>query len=234
MAAVRGHADPEALNELRARFRRSVPLHLRSYVAAWLASELAPGPREAEGRGGKAEKAAPEARKGREPGQPKRQERAKAPAEGPVAAPDAPRKPQEKPPARKSLPPESATVLFISAGRMRRFYPKDAIALLEDVAGIDRDSIGDIRVMDGYSFVQVLSSVAEACIEALNGYEYRGRPLTVNVARKKGDAPSGREGEDAGRGAAPETDERQVGIDAIAVGTDAPAAEAGESSDNAD
>lgn len=60
---------------------------------------------------------------------------------------------------------------------------------VEDVAVItDRDT-GRPR---GFGFVTMPDADARAAIEAMNGYELDGRPLTVNEARAKTDrAPRG-------------------------------------------
>jgi len=52
-------------------------------------------------------------------------------------------------------------------------------------AQIEREHIGEIRVLDNYSFVQVLTDDAEAVISALNESEYRGRKLAVSYSRKR-------------------------------------------------
>jgi RNA recognition motif-containing protein len=43
----------------------------------------------------------------------------------------------------------------------------------------------------GFGFVEVPADKAEAVIEALNGAEWGGRPLTVNEARPREDRPAG-------------------------------------------
>ena len=56
------------------------------------------------------------------------------------------------------------------------------------MAGLDRDRIGDIRVVANYSFVQLFTEDADKAINALNGYDYRGRKLSVSYSRQKDDA----------------------------------------------
>lgn len=77
------------------------------------------------------------------------------------------------------------TSIFVSIGRNRRVHAKDLLALFTSGDGIVRDDIGQIKVLDNYSFVEVETSKADQAIEALNGTEFRGRKLTVNFARKK-------------------------------------------------
>ena len=90
------------------------------------------------------------------------------------------------------IDPALASTIFISIGRNRRVFPRDLVGLLISVAGLERDRIGDIRVLANYSFVQLFSEDAEKTIAALNGYDYRGRKLAVSYSRQK-DAEDGDE-----------------------------------------
>lgn len=75
--------------------------------------------------------------------------------------------------------------LFVSIGKNRRVYPKDFVTLITDLEGVSGDQIGQIKILDSYSFVDVDSSIADRVIETYNGHEYRGRKLTVNYARNR-------------------------------------------------
>lgn len=88
---------------------------------------------------------------------------------------------------RVIINPEDATSIFVSIGRNRRVYPRDLVGLLIGVAGLDRERIGDIKVLANYSFVQLYTADTEQAIEKLNGYEYRGRKLTVSFSKQKSD-----------------------------------------------
>jgi len=111
-----------------------------------------------------------------------REERASRQAE-----PRESREPREPREPRVVFPDDVATTLFFSIGRNRRVYPRDLAALIAQSAGIDRDHIGDVRVLDNYSFVQVLNEDADAVIAALNEQEYRGRKMVVSYSRKRED-----------------------------------------------
>ena len=82
---------------------------------------------------------------------------------------------------------EGFTRLFISVGKSRGVYAKDLAALFSRVLEADRSRIGDIRVLDNYSFLEIDSALAEKAISALSGTELKGRQITVNYARKKED-----------------------------------------------
>lgn len=92
---------------------------------------------------------------------------------------------------RVEIDPALATTIFIGIGRNRRVFPRDLVGLLISVANLDRDRIGDIRVLANYSFVQLFTEDAEKAINALNGYDYRGRKLSVSYSRQKDEAETG-------------------------------------------
>lgn len=75
--------------------------------------------------------------------------------------------------------------IFVSAGRNRRVHARDLVTLFTSTDDVSRDDIGQIKVLDNYSFVEIEASKAKQAIEALNGTDFRGRKLTVNYARKK-------------------------------------------------
>ncbi len=75
--------------------------------------------------------------------------------------------------------------LFISIGRNRRVYPRDLSRLFLSSLSIDQSDIGNIKVLDSYSFVEITTALADNAIEILNGKDFKGRKLTVNYARKK-------------------------------------------------
>ena len=88
---------------------------------------------------------------------------------------------------RHPLAEEESKRLFFSVGRSRRVFPREILGLINTRTEIPREDIGAIRILDNYSFVQVRDTVAETIIEALNGMNFRGRPLTVNYAKSRKD-----------------------------------------------
>lgn len=84
--------------------------------------------------------------------------------------------------------------LFVSIGKNRRVYPRDLVQLFCAAGGLTKADIGDIKILDNYSFVDVDEAKAADAIAKLDTAPFRGRPLTVNFAKK-------RNGEDAGSGA---------------------------------
>jgi len=79
----------------------------------------------------------------------------------------------------------NTTTLFLSIGKNRRVYPRDLVQLLAAVGQVSKADIGDIKILDNYSFVEVEESLASGVIGRLDGIQYRGRHLTVNFAKKR-------------------------------------------------
>ncbi len=89
---------------------------------------------------------------------------------------------------RVEIDPDKATSIFVSIGKNRRVFPRDLVGLIVAVGGIDRERIGDIKVLANYSFVQLYTEDCQTVIDKLNGYDYRGRKLAVSFSRQKSDA----------------------------------------------
>lgn len=89
-----------------------------------------------------------------------------------------------------SLDPSVSTTLFFNVGKMRKVFHKDIIYLIMRNTGITRENIGEIKIHDNYSFVQVSNEVVQTVIDKLNSMPYRGRELVVNIANNKTDTDS--------------------------------------------
>ncbi|GAB1482099.1 hypothetical protein MASR2M78_09140 [Treponema sp.] len=167
LSKIRTEEDPIELNAYRALVRKNVPFFMRSYFMAYLFMNF--------------EKSSPKGRRGRI-------ERSnKAPREeirkrSQTAVEAEPRK-TESP--RRVLPADEAATLFVSAGRNRRAYARELLSLLCTNDLVSKDDIGELRVLDNFSFVQVRRTVADEVISALNGREFRGRPLSVSYAKPR-------------------------------------------------
>jgi hypothetical protein len=201
--------DPAELDRYLRLLRRHVPLGRRAAVAAFLLRQAygglaapaasrrppagaVPGPRAVPGSrapAGPRAAAGPRA----EPGSRPAQEGGRA-AAGPRAASAGPRRRRGGGPAGKGTPPAQRahaeagfTRLFISVGKSRGVFAKDLAALFSSTLQVDRSRIGDIRVLDNYSFLEIDSALAEKAIAALSGSELKGKQISVNYARKKED-----------------------------------------------
>jgi hypothetical protein len=202
LAELRAPADSAALDEVRAAFRRRVPFSLRSYAAAAMILRAA-GLSRSTGRTEPRPGSRPESRPSKD-----------APAKERLTAPTAKKsggKPVENaggrtPGSRAAANKESGSradsasrprlagegsTIFLSMGKRQRLYPRILIDLIVERAGLDLGEIGEVRSFDNYSFADVAPAKAAAVVSALDGYEFRGRRLSANPAKKRdGEATS--------------------------------------------
>ncbi len=198
LARVVALHGPETLHECRALFRKRVPLHLRSYVAAALLFDGAAGPmtstaaglgKGARRPGGQDPVGIEDRQRGpkKDQKQASRQEPKRGPAggQGRSAKRDEQAEPASPPVRRENRFQGEGVSIFISAGRRQRLYARVMLDMLNGLPGVAEESIGELRVMDNYSFVTIDPTVEERVIAGLNGKEFRGRPLSVNRAKKR-------------------------------------------------
>ena len=187
------NSDIEALKEIKKLFKKNVPLSRRNYVAAWLIKAATSRGRFVRDRSDRFQGRDRTDRNDRFSGRDKMdrnerfsRDRNERRIDTRVAHEDGEREERPHTP-RVQIAPELAKSIFISIGRNRRVYPRDLLGLLGSVAGLDRERIGDIKVLTSYSFVQLYAEDCEKAINALNGYDYRGRKLNVGYSRKAGE-----------------------------------------------
>jgi hypothetical protein len=101
-------------------------------------------------------------------------------------------------------------------------FPRDLVGLLVSVAGLERERIGEIRVLANYSFIQLFTEDCEKAISALNGYDYRGRKLSVSYSRQKGEEEAESETEESSE---PVVSNESYGVSAAASESEKIAAE---------
>ena len=77
--------------------------------------------------------------------------------------------------------------LFFNIGRTRGLNPQALLRFIAATAEIDSAEIGQIKVHDNYSFVDVAEPYVQKVIDSLNSKLYRGRTLAVNFAKKSSD-----------------------------------------------
>ncbi len=82
--------------------------------------------------------------------------------------------------------PAQVVTLFVSIGKNRRVFPRDLVLFLVNGAGIGKADLGDIKILDSYSFVEVNEELASQIIDKLNGTTYRGKRIVINFAKKRG------------------------------------------------
>ena len=170
-------ANPDELEALKKVFKKNVPFTLRSYVAAYLLKNAGGAIFRFNKFGGE-----------REDFHANREERFnrfdRTENQSEEGASTEAREPRERF-TRVQIDPENAEVVFVSIGRNRRVFPRDLVGLFISVAGIEKERIGDIRVLANYSFVQLFKEDAEKAISALNGHVYRGRALSVSYSKQR-------------------------------------------------
>ncbi|MCR4743181.1 MAG: DbpA RNA binding domain-containing protein [Treponema sp.] len=182
---VKTTEDVDTLADLTKLFKKNVPLSLRKYVIAYLLKELLKNNRsfgngrhnDRNDRNSRFEKK----NERRNKDSFKTNNRTEKAAETSNTE-----KEEERPHhPRVEIPEDKATSIFVSIGKNRRVFPRDLVGILISIAGLDRERIGDIKVLANYSFVQLYTEDAPLAIEKLNGYEYRGRKLAVSYSRQK-------------------------------------------------
>ena len=185
---VRTSENVDLLSDLNKLFKKNVPLTVRKYVIAYLLKEALkhyhPAKRGIKdfihGRDYNDRNDRNNNRQRQERNF--RAERAAETSETETTEEERPRHP------RVEIPEDQATSIFISIGKNRRVYPRDLVGILIAIAGIDRERIGDIKVLANYSFVQLYTEDAQTAIDKLNGYDYRGRKLAVSYSRQKSES----------------------------------------------
>ncbi|MBQ9538727.1 MAG: DbpA RNA binding domain-containing protein [Treponema sp.] len=206
-------SDIQLFNTIKKLYKQNVPFSRRKYVAAYLVKQAV----SASGRPSRRERDRKEFSRGesrysserfeeRRTERPSRYEReSRQPRERSDRGERNERLPRGERPERAprvQIDPAVADTIFVSIGRNRRVYPRDLVGLLVSVAGLERERIGDIRVLANYSFVQLYKEDCDKVISSLNDYDYRGRKLSVSYS-KKGEAEAFEEGRSESAGERP-------------------------------
>jgi ATP-dependent RNA helicase DeaD len=97
-----------------------------------------------------------------------------------------PRAPREG--ARPSSPSDDIvwTVLWVGAGKRAGVGPGDLVGAIAGEAGVDKGAVGAIKILEGYSLVQVDESLASRIIAALKNTKLRGQKVQVRRERASG------------------------------------------------
>lgn len=193
-------ADIQLFNMIKKLYKQNVPFSRRKYVAAYMVKQAltssgrpARAGRERErerdrdrkefSRGeGRYSSDRFEGRRSERSSRYDREPRQERPSAERSERPQRSERPERAP--RVQIDPAVADTVFISIGRNRRVYPRDLVGLLVSVSGLQRERIGDIRVLANYSFVQLFKEDCDKVISSLNDYDYRGRKLSVSYSKK--------------------------------------------------
>jgi ATP-dependent RNA helicase DeaD len=90
------------------------------------------------------------------------------------------------------------TRFFVSLGKRDGLNPGGLLRLICDEAGLTSSSVGKIDVMPSFSFFEADNSHTEAILKAVNGANYEGNRVSVEITKKKAERRSG--GGDRDRG----------------------------------
>lgn len=178
---VKVEEDIDKLNKLKKAYKQNVPFTLRTYVAAYLTKELM-------SKFGMRYKSHQDRYNGRQRFDNRFDDHGKFGKEnhGQTFQQDGNAEVHERVPyTHLQIDDALSATIFVSIGKSRKVFPRDLIGILINVAGIERERIGDIRVLASYSFVKMYKEDADKAIAALNGYVYRGRRLSVSYSQKK-------------------------------------------------
>ncbi len=207
---IRNDADLEHLKAIRRQIRTALPMSVRRYLPAYLLQEAAGAgvpraagaPRVADAppaAGGPDRPAAADrtpARPSARAGGPDRGDRpAKgepAPAASAAAAAPAPareaRSRDAGPPREAGAAPQAdgeMARLFVSVGRSRRISRQMLTDLFVAKLELPHDRIGEVKILDNFSFIEVPSGIAQAAIDKISGETLNGRRVNVDFARSK-------------------------------------------------
>lgn len=185
---IKTQEDPIALNEFRALVKKNVPFFMRSYFSAFLLKQLyEAAPRDArKPLNEKKRRSEPRSDRGEGRGENRTEAR---PARDPASLSRKEESPRREEAPRRSLPEAEAATLFIGVGRNRRAYARELLSFITGNAEVDADVVGELRVLDNFSFVQVRKECAQQIIDSLNGKEYRGRAVSVSFAKPRKEEP---------------------------------------------
>ncbi len=198
LAELRSPTASDALAQVRSIFRKRIPLHLRSYAAALLILRAAgitrAQPQKPSIPAAKAAKeTAPASRAAKEPFQ------ARAPRRQPAAQAAGPRQSQAS--AEGSVQGQQhrnsvgMVPLFVSMGKRQRLRPQELRVMLGEKTGIDSEELGRVHLFDNYSFIDVPEALAEKIVAAADGADFRGRPIEIKPAKKRGEQSQDKEQE---------------------------------------
>ncbi|ADL51104.1 DEAD/DEAH box helicase [Clostridium cellulovorans] len=75
--------------------------------------------------------------------------------------------------------------LFVSAGRRDNVSPKELVQFFKDSSRIQPRQIGDIAIMENFSFVNVDTSIVDDILKFSSGKRLKGRKINIEVAKER-------------------------------------------------
>ena len=176
LSELKTPADPGMLTQVRAIFRKRIPLHLRSYAAALLIMRAAGMTRPVVQRPTALQNPTPPSARAPSPAKSQNQPKVQS---------------SEPAPERKHNPApklaEPTVPLFVSMGKRQRLRPQELRDLITEKTGILNDELGRVHLFDNYSFIDVQISHADKVVTACDGSTFKGRSIEIKPAKKKGE-----------------------------------------------
>jgi ATP-dependent RNA helicase DeaD len=74
--------------------------------------------------------------------------------------------------------------LFLTVGRLDKINPKDLLQFFNENAKVKREDVGDIDILEKFSFVNVTETAAESIIKRCSGKKFAGRKLNIEISTK--------------------------------------------------
>jgi ATP-dependent RNA helicase DeaD len=74
--------------------------------------------------------------------------------------------------------------LIVAGGRADGFEPSDIIHAITTAAGVDGEAVRNVRVLDRFVLLDVPEDDAERVVEQASGFDVRGKPLSLELARR--------------------------------------------------
>jgi len=81
--------------------------------------------------------------------------------------------------------PSGMARLFITVGREQKISPGDLVKLIAEKTGLSGKVIGNIKIMEKFTFVEVPRDSAEKVIDALQRSMVGGRKISAAPARPR-------------------------------------------------
>lgn len=189
---IKTEENIEMLADLVSVFKKNVPFTLRKYVTAYLLKEVMKNTRSFNKNNTRGRNSSFKNRNERDFRCSKPEFRTISSSERESVSTSSETVSEERPQRQRvQIDEDKAKSIFISVGKNRRVYPRDLVGILVNVANLDRDRIGDIKIFANFSFIKLYKEDAEIAIEKLNGYAYKGTSLSVSFSRKKGNDEEG-------------------------------------------
>ena len=174
VSSLRADSRPEELDRIKKLIKKNVPFTLRGYFSAYLLRAIM-----STGHSGRNEHRS-ERSQTRAPREPRAPRESREPRREAVAQNSA-NAPEKKAP--RPLPADAKT-LYINLGKIGHVYAKDLISLLVNTAGLAKEDIYLIRLHDKYSFIFMNEDNCARAIAALQGTQYKGRTIQINISIK--------------------------------------------------